>query len=89
VNNICCPSACGLKSRAGRPACRAPQSALLLRLARGEQSVAEFARKLGTSWPAAQRLEDPTRNPTLKPLEKAAAVSGKRLVVSLEDIKHR
>lgn len=66
------------------PAARV-QSALLLRLTRGDRSVAEFARALGTSWPAAAKLEDPRHSPSLRQLEKAAAVNGKRLIVSFED----
>jgi antitoxin HicB len=37
-----------------------------------------------TSWPAAQRLEDPRHSPSLKQLERAAAALGKRLVLSFE-----
>ena len=61
------------------------QSALLLRILREQQekSLAEFARALSTSWPAAQRLEQPRGNPTLRQLEKAAAALGKRLVVEM------
>jgi len=61
------------------------QAALLLRQAREEQgrTLAELARGLNTSWPAAQRLESANNNPTLKQLERAAAVLGKRLVVQL------
>lgn len=66
------------------PAARV-QGALLLRMARGNRSVAEFARALGTSWPAAAKLEDPRHSPSLRQLEKAAAVNGKRLIVSFED----
>jgi antitoxin HicB len=62
----------------------AVQSALLLHLARQEQNktVADMARALGTSWPAAARLEDPKHWPTLRQLDRAAAVLGKRLVIS-------
>lgn len=66
------------------PAARV-QSALLIRFARGSRKLAELARRLGTSWPAAARLEDPNHSPTLKQLEKAAAAVGKRLVVCFED----
>jgi antitoxin HicB len=61
------------------------QVALLMRHAREEQgkSLADMARALHTSWPSAQRLEQPGSNPTLKQLEKAAAALGKRLVVGL------
>jgi len=63
----------------------AVQAALLMRQARESQgkSVADMARALDTSWPAAQRLEQPGSNPTLKQLERAAAALGKRLVVGL------
>lgn len=60
------------------------QAAMLLRLARGERSLAELARALETSWPAAKRLEDPTHWPSLKTLDRAAAALGKRLVLTLE-----
>ena len=60
------------------------QAAMLLRLARGERTLAELARALETSWPAAKRLEDPTHWPSLKTLDRAAAALGKRLVLSLE-----
>lgn len=60
------------------------QAAMLVRLARGERSLAELARALETSWPAAKRLEDPTHWPSLKTLDRAAAALGKRLVLSLE-----
>jgi antitoxin HicB len=60
------------------------QAAMLLRLARGERTLAELARALETSWPAAKRLEDPTHWPSLKTLDRAAAALGKRLVLTLE-----
>ena len=60
------------------------QAAMLLRLARGERTLSELARTLGTSWPAAKRLENPTHWPSLKTLDKAAAALGKRLVLTLE-----
>ena len=60
------------------------QAALLIRRARGERSLAELARSLQTSWPSAQRLENPRHSPTLRQLEKAAAALGKRLVLALE-----
>jgi antitoxin HicB len=61
------------------------QVALLMRKAREEQgkTLADMARALHTSWPSAQRLEQPGSNPTLKQLERAAAALGKRLVVGL------
>jgi antitoxin HicB len=60
------------------------QAAFLVRQARGDRSMAELARALDTSWPAAKRLEDPRHYPTLKQLERAAAALGKRLVLSFE-----
>lgn len=63
----------------------AVQAAVLMRQAREAQgkTLADMARALHTSWPAAQRLEQPGSNPTLKQLERAAAALGKRLVVEL------
>ncbi len=60
------------------------QAAILMRLARGDRSLADLARALETSWPSAKRLEDPRHYPTLKQLEKAAAALGKKLVLSFE-----
>jgi antitoxin HicB len=60
------------------------QSAMLLRLARGDRPMSDIARALDTSWAAAQRLEDPSHWPSLKQLDRAARVLGKRLVLSLE-----
>ena len=60
------------------------QAALLIRRARGDRSLAELARSLETSWPSAQRLENPRHSPTLRQLEQAAAALGKRLVLALE-----
>jgi antitoxin HicB len=62
----------------------AVQSSLLLREARGDRPMSELARALQTSWPAAQRLEDPHHWQSLKQLDRAARVLGKRLVLSLE-----
>jgi antitoxin HicB len=62
----------------------AVQSALLLRQARGNRPLSDLARALETSWAAAQRLEDPRHWPSLKQLDRAARVLGKRLVLSLE-----
>ncbi|MCH8543088.1 MAG: type II toxin-antitoxin system HicB family antitoxin [Alcanivorax sp.] len=57
------------------------QVAVLFRLERERQqkTLTEIARALETSWPAAQRLERPRGNPTLRQLERAAAALGKRL----------
>ena len=60
------------------------QAAMLVRLARGDRSLADLARALDTSWPAAKRLEDPRHWPSLKQLDKAAAALGKRLVLAFE-----
>ena len=60
------------------------QAVLLLRQARGDRSLAELARAMNTSWPQAKRLEDPHHWPSLKTLDKAARVLGKRLVLSME-----
>ena len=60
------------------------QSAALLRLARGDRPLSDLARAMETSWAAAQRLEDPRHWPSLKQLDRAARVLGKRLVLSLE-----
>lgn len=60
------------------------QAAMLLRLVRGERTLADLARALATSWPAAKRLENPHHWPSLKSLERAAAAHGKRLVLRLE-----
>jgi len=66
--------------------CASVQAAVALRRARLAQgkSVAEVARALHTSWPAAQRLESPRANPTLRQLERAAAAMGRRLYLALE-----
>jgi antitoxin HicB len=58
--------------------------ALQLRALRGSQSQTEIAKKLGLSYQAYQRLENPKRaNPTLKTLEKIAGAFGKELSVSI------
>ena len=56
----------------------------LLRQARGNRSLADLARALNTRWPQVKRLEDPQHWPSLKTLDRAASVLGKRLVLSLE-----
>ncbi len=60
------------------------QAALLVRFTRGDRPLADVARALGTSWPSAKRLEDPTHWPSLKSLDRAAAAMGKRLVLAFE-----
>jgi antitoxin HicB len=60
------------------------QAAVLFHLNRGDRSLSDIARALGTSWAAAQRLENPRHSPTVKQLEKAAAAVGKKLVISFE-----
>ena len=60
------------------------QAAVLVRLSRGNRPLSEVARALETSWPCAQRLENPKHWPTLRQLEKAATAFGKRLVLSFE-----
>jgi antitoxin HicB len=60
------------------------QAAVLVRLSRGDRPMSEVARALETSWPCAQRLENPKHWPTLRQLDKAAAAFGKRLVISFE-----
>ena len=61
-----------------------PLAAMLIHLMRGKRPMSEFARALETSWPSAQRLENPKHWPSLRRLEKAASALGKRLVLSLE-----
>ena len=60
------------------------QSVMILREARGNRPIADLARGLDTSWAAAQRLDDPHHWPSLKQLDRAARVLGKRLVLSME-----
>ncbi|HPW60001.1 MAG TPA: type II toxin-antitoxin system HicB family antitoxin [Candidatus Rifleibacterium sp.] len=63
----------------------AVQSALLIRQARKGKTLAEFARAMNTSWPVAQKLENPKHYPTLRQLEKAINALGKRLVLTVVD----
>lgn len=62
------------------------QAALLIKIAKKGHTTAELARALQTSWPAVARLEDPHHWPTLRQLEKYAAVLGKKLILSMESI---
>jgi antitoxin HicB len=56
--------------------------ALQLRFLRGSRSQTEIAERLGLSYQAYQRLENPRRaNPTIKTLEKIALAYGKELSV--------
>ena len=60
------------------------QAAVLLRLAREERSFSDMARAMNTSFSAVQRLERPSNSISLRQLEKAAAVLGKKVVLSFE-----
>ncbi len=62
----------------------AVQAVMILREARGGRPIADLARGLDTSWAAAQRLDDPHHWPSLKQLDRAARVLGKRLVLNME-----
>jgi antitoxin HicB len=58
--------------------------ALQLRELRGDKSQTEIASKLGLTYQAYQRLENPQRaNPTLKTLERIAGAFGKELSVTI------
>ncbi|MDR0722200.1 MAG: type II toxin-antitoxin system HicB family antitoxin [Treponema sp.] len=70
----------------GYPITVASHIALSLRLRelRGEQSQTDIARKLGLSYQAYQRLENPRKaNPTVKTLERIAHVYGRELSISI------
>jgi antitoxin HicB len=57
---------------------------LKLRELRGSQSQTDIAQKLGLSYQAYQRLENPRKaNPTVKTLERIAHVYGRELSISL------
>jgi antitoxin HicB len=57
---------------------------LQLRELRGSQSQTDIARKLGLSYQAYQRLENPQKaNPTVKTLEKIARVYGRELRITI------
>ncbi|GHV91809.1 hypothetical protein AGMMS50268_23120 [Spirochaetia bacterium] len=58
--------------------------ALRIRQLRGEQSQTDIARKLGLSYQAYQRLENPRKaNPTVKTLERIAHIFGQELDVQI------
>jgi antitoxin HicB len=70
----------------GYPVTVAPHIALSLQLRelRGEQSQTDIARKLGLSYQAYQRLENPRKsNPTVKTLEKIARVFDRELNIKI------
>lgn len=55
-----------------------------IRRLRGDLSQSEIAARLGLSYQAYQRLENPTKsNPTVKTLERVARALGKRLEVRI------
>lgn len=56
-----------------------------LRRVRNGMSQSEIAKKLGISYQAYQKLENPRKcNPTVKTLEKISEVFGKNLVIALK-----
>jgi predicted RNase H-like HicB family nuclease/DNA-binding XRE family transcriptional regulator len=58
--------------------------ALQLRFIRGSESQTDIASKLGLTYQAYQRLENPSKgNPTIKTLERVAAALGKKLEIRL------
>lgn len=65
------------------------QAALLIRLAKGQHTLSEIARSLGTSWPSVARLEDPHHWPSLRQLERVAAAIGQKLIISLEPVTEK
>jgi len=70
----------------GYPVSVASHIALSLRLRelRGNQSQTDIAQKLGLTYQAYQRLENPRKaNPTVKTLEKIAHVYGRELNIAL------
>ena len=74
------------KYKKGYPITVASHIVLSLRLRelRGEKSQTEIANKLGLSYQAYQRLENPRKaNPTVKTLEKIANVYGRQLNISI------
>jgi antitoxin HicB len=55
-----------------------------IRKLRGDRSQSEIAARLGLSYQAYQRLENPAKgNPTVKTLERVARALGKRLEVRI------
>jgi len=74
------------KYKKGYPITVASHIVLSLRLRelRGEKSQSDIADKLGLSYQAYQRLENPRKaNPTVKTLEKIARVYGRQLNISI------
>ena len=74
------------KYKKGYPITVASHIVLSLRLRelRGKESQTDIARKLGLSYQAYQRLENPRKaNPTVKTLEKIARVYGRELSISI------
>jgi antitoxin HicB len=70
----------------GYPVTVAPHIVLSLRLRelRGERSQTDVARKLGLSYQAYQRLENPRKaNPTVKTLERIARVYDRELSITM------
>jgi len=70
----------------GHPITVSSHIALSLRLRelRGEQTQTDIAQKLGLSYQAYQRLENPRKaNPTVKTLERIARVYGRELNIAL------
>lgn len=56
-----------------------------IRKLRNSMSQSEVARKLGISYQAYQKLENPRKcNPTIKSLEKISQVLGKSLIISIK-----
>lgn len=60
------------------------QAALLVRRAKDDLPMSAIARGMVTSDHLANRLANPHRWPSLKQLEKAATIFGKKLVISFE-----
>jgi antitoxin HicB len=61
------------------------QSALVIRDAFKGRNMAQIARELETSWPAVNRLRDPSHWPTLKLLDRALKAVGKELVITIRN----